>query len=132
MAEDQAIELGLQYNVAEDSSPDQVIEQALEALVVPADAFPGVSTGVRGHVVLEVRGMVKPGGQETLVELLKTRAPSLGAVAVLGQRSFARVRVPLQHESSARAAIKAIAGERGQRASVKALHGTRTYESESD
>merc|ERR1712039_870540 len=94
-----------------------------ESLVIPADAFPSQITQARGHVVLEVRGMVKAGGRETITELLQARSPSLGALAVQGPRSFARTKVSLANEASARAMIKAIAEERGQKAAVKEVRG---------
>jgi hypothetical protein len=119
----------LRSQYASDDAPLDFYEFIPHVLTIPADAFP--SSGrvhARGHVVLEVRNLVKP-GRDTIFSVLNARAPNLQIEQHEGTRSYACVRVSLEHESLVRAMIQAIGQERARNASVHEVPGTRVYSS---
>lgn len=101
------------------------------AFTIPADAFPSTAPRAVGSVVLEVRNLIKPRRRQvdTLVSLLRLRFPTLPVEEVSGERSFARIRVSLDTEAVAVAAIKLIAQESGKKIDVREVPGTRVFNS---
>jgi len=105
-----------------------------DALVIPADAFPGNTHQAEGHVVLEVNNIInsRQPQAETLVMILRTRCPGFIVEEVEGDRSFARARIRIADEAVIRAVIKSVGRERRKRVTISEVRGSRVFLSPRD
>lgn len=87
---------------------------------------------VRGHVVLEASGLIKPSAPQTLAALLRSWSPELEIEEYQGKRGYARVRVTARHEALACQIIKVIGRERRKHVKIKEVPATREYDSASE
>jgi len=122
------IEFGMPFPY-EDASPDALTVR------LPSEVFQDHSVQPQGSVVLECQRLIaaRSNNSETLLTLLQDYSRFLNIEAYEGERSYARVRVSLQHENIVRSIIKGIAKERGKkRVTVRRIQGTLTFDSPRD